>query len=227
MNIVNIDIILNILYHCEVKDVCNLSLLNKRLFWICTDNKNNIIRNILKLKGYNNYKNKYIIRKGFIRNFYEIDELLDNTDKNVIESYRLEYYDITRFLLENNKVTNYMYIYQQTMTDTKIAMLLSARHCNTKVLIEVIRFTFIDKSKLNYDLDELKYLSEVSFPLNLNWREHLKDTLIHLTSKFQLNNMDSIGYVISMMTERWDFLIEDLSGKGKVWEILYFDCRLK
>lgn len=219
----NIDVILNILYFCEIKTVYNISLLNRYFYEICNSNKNYILRNVLKNKKYKNNINFILNKKNFINNFYKVDN--GNIYNNIIYSYELEYYDITKFLLSNCKISNYINIYKDTMNDFKIASLVAGKNGNLKVLCEVIRYTFLDKSNLNFDLEELKYLSEFSFPLNLNWKKTLKEELIKLTSKIELYNVDSIGYVISMMTKRWDFLIEDLNGSGKVWEMLYFSCQ--
>lgn len=221
-----LDVVLIILENCEIKDIYNISLANRLLYNICNNNKNIILKNILKVKGYKYGINNIIKYNNFLSKFYKIDGLLKNTDQNIIYSYELKYYCITKFLLENKPFKNCFKNYVATMTDFKIANLLSTKGCNLKVLIEVIRFTFTDKT--NYltdsDLIELKNLSDFKFNLLDNWKVNLISKLNKLTSGFELYNMDSTGYVISMMTKRWDFLIEDLNSHGKVWELLYFNC---
>lgn len=220
----NIDIIINILYNCQVETVYNMSLCSKYIYDICNNNKDNILRNILIINGYKFGITKLLKDKESLKQFYKVDYLLSKTNENVVISYELKYYNITKFLLENIPIRHYVDIYKITMSDMKIAILLSSRRCNYKVLIEVIRFSLLDELLLDSDLEELKYLSEYPFELNLNWKEILKFSLLNTKRNFTLYNVDSIGYVISMMTKRWDFLLTDLDLQGKIWELLYFNC---
>lgn len=101
----NIDVILNILFFCEINTVYNISLSNKYFYDICNYNKNCILRNILKKKNYKNNIDLILNKKSFIKDFYKIDN--GNIYDNIMYSYELIYYDVIKFFKNHENYENY------------------------------------------------------------------------------------------------------------------------
>ena len=232
------DIILEILPNLELQDIKNACSSDKRLMEICRMNNKYLMLALLKRKGYTNkYVNNFLINNEkmieiLLNDFYNIDKLLTNNRTNLIKSFMKGKLHVTRFILENQRATNKMEIYKDMFDfDADIVHLLidASRHVDSKrlqdesfndfpilddnlnLLVEVIRQTF-NKIEIDDDtLDNLYDWSGYDGELSEDWRNCLRLEINKgVTGRFHLDSVMNMGLIVSAMTKRWEFWLEDL-----------------
>jgi len=225
-----VELIINIVSKMEIKEMYKVCSQNKRIYDICKENNKIIMMNYFKNKGYT--KGVEIVSKSpiFIQTFYKIDPEIKNTSLNIIKAFQKVfdnniYYYIVKFMLLNRPSTKLIDEYKKIYDDYQIVDLLvvdridSLKNKNQSqidLLVEIIRYSYSEKTFSDDTLNYLKQESGYNGNLNDNWKKCLTEEIKKLTTaKFWIDARIHIGWHVSAMTKRWEYYLED--------ENIYYD----
>ena len=213
-----VELIINIVSKMEVKEMYKVCSQNKRIYDMCKENHKIIMMNYFKNKGYT--KGVEIVSKSpiFIQTFYKIDPKMKNTSLNIIKAFQNVfnnniYYYIVKFMLLNRPNTK---LIDDLLVIDRIDFLKHKNQSQIDLLVEIIRYSYSEKSFSDDTLNYLKRESGYNGNLNDNWKKCLAEEIQELTTgKFWIDARIHIGWHVSAMSNRWQYYLED--------ENIYYD----
>lgn len=228
------DILIEIQRYLELHDIQNISLTNSVFYSIFTKYRKTIYINIFKRKGFSNLLLFFLTSKNskrYIKDFYTLDKSLRLSNDNILASYKKENYVLCKFLLANVQISNKIHDLKKQHndeTDYYIYKILYYRkpideEFVKQILVELIHFRFHFSCKDISDslLDELIMKSEFMGNINDNLKQNLKSDIINVINSLTLNNLHSIMYSVSAMTNIWEYWLRD-EGRNhcKIYKLL-------
>ena len=231
MNLIklNEDILIEIQKYIEINDIRKLTLVHSIFYKLFKKYRNNIYIHLFKQKGFSFFLTFFIkSRKSniYINDFYKMDKLLRINNNNIIRSFKMKHFVLTKFILSNYNIKskivekyNYESLYNILYYRKPID-----EHLVNDIFVELIRFRFSTKMIDDNTLDMLIIKSKYSGNIDENIKQQLRSDIINILNLLDLSNFHSIMYNLSSLLGTWKYWLKETGDgstqKCKIYKLL-------